>query len=78
LRLGREAIDAVDPEQVPYDSAYYRVDYADALRRAGRTDQARGALEEAIALADRKEDLVTAAAARVALAELAAPAAAPQ
>jgi class 3 adenylate cyclase len=75
LRLAREAIEAIDPEQAPYDAASYEVEYADVLRRAGQTDEARAALGEAIALADRKEDLVTAAAARAALEELAAPAA---
>src|SRR5262249_35651792 len=58
-RLFREGIRLVDPTQYVTDRALARLDLAGLLRLAGRIDDARTALEEAIVLFEQKGNVLS-------------------
>jgi tetratricopeptide (TPR) repeat protein len=66
-RLAREAIDIADSTDVLNQRAKLRLDLAEVLRIAGRDADATGAVEEAIALYERKGNVVAAQRARTLL-----------
>jgi hypothetical protein len=68
--LAREAIVIVDVTDDVDLRAWLRIDLADVLSIAERTVEARGTLEEAVRLAEAKEDVDAAERARARLAEL--------
>jgi hypothetical protein len=68
--LAREAIVIVDVTDDVDLKAWLRIDLADVLSIAERTVEARGTLEEAVRLAEAKEDVDAAERARARLAEL--------
>ena len=63
-RLGREAVELSRHEEDPIDQANALMDLGEVLRIAGRPDEASLAGAEALALYERKGNLVSAAAAR--------------
>jgi tetratricopeptide (TPR) repeat protein len=77
-RLAREVLDAVPPDSGAYLRAGHLVRYAEILGAHGDSEEARNALREALALAERKEDVVTAGRARAALDALSASARRPR
>jgi hypothetical protein len=72
--LGREAVAIADQTDDIDASAWLRTDLADVLALADKAAEACSALEEALRLAEQKEDLVVASRARNRLAELQTPA----
>jgi predicted ATPase/class 3 adenylate cyclase/DNA-binding winged helix-turn-helix (wHTH) protein len=71
-RLAREVLDVVRPESAPVARAELLIWYAEILELDGRVEAAKDALAEALILAERKENVVTAERARGALDALAA------
>jgi len=69
-RLMREALALLKQTDMLNDQADARMDLAEVLEVAGKTDEAGAALEQALALYERKGNLVTAERARAMLARL--------
>jgi class 3 adenylate cyclase/tetratricopeptide (TPR) repeat protein len=69
-RLAREAVEVADATDMLNAQGYAYSDLAEVLRLAGRTDEARAALEHTLALHERKANLVMADRTRARLKEL--------
>jgi DNA-binding SARP family transcriptional activator len=76
--LAREALAIADRTDIPLDRARARVDLAEILLLAGDEHEAAVLLAEAIAISNRKQDVVTAACARLVQHQLSGPPTGPQ
>jgi len=68
--MAREAVAYFAETDYSTDRTWVLMDLAEVLRLAGRTDEAIGTINEAIGLFDQREDVVSAARARVLIADL--------
>jgi hypothetical protein len=68
--MAREAVAYFAGTDYSTDRTWVLMDLAEVLRLAGRTDEAIGTINEAIGLFEEREDMVSAARARVLIEDL--------